>query len=127
MLSGAADSALLKGAKFISGSFIPVVGGALGDAVASLAGSLSVAKNTVGAFGIIAVSVISLPGIIELTAWIFCLNLLSAAADILGRKSSARFLTSISSAASLLNITLLLNCAVLIISIGIMVLMRNSL
>lgn len=127
VLSGAADSALLKGAKFISGSFIPVVGGALGDAVASLAGSLSVAKNTVGAFGIIAVSVISLPGIIELTAWIFCLNLLSAAADILGRKSSARFLTSISSAASLLNITLLLNCAVLIISIGIMVLMRNSL
>lgn len=127
VLSGAADSALMKGAKFISGSFIPVIGGALGDAIASLAGSLSLAKNTVGAFGIIAVSVISLPGIIELTVWIFCLNLLSAAADILGRPASARFLTGISSAASLLNITLILNCAVLIISIGIMVLMRNSL
>lgn len=127
VLAGTADTAMLRSAKFVSGSFIPIVGGAVSDALASLAGSVSIAKNTVGAFGIIAVAIISLPSIIQITSWLVCLNLLSSAAEILGRKSASQFLSGISSGASLLNTIIILNAVVLIISTGVMVLIRSDL
>lgn len=127
VLAGAADTAMLRSAKFISGSFIPIVGGAVSDALTSLAGSVSIAKNTIGAFGIIAVAVITLPSIIQITSWIVCLNLLSSSAEILGRKSASQFLSGISSGASLLNTIIILNAVVLIISTGVMVLIRADL
>lgn len=127
VLAGAADTAVLRSAKFVSGSFIPIVGGAVSDALTSLAGSVSIAKNTVGAFGIIAVAIISLPSIIQITSWLICLNILSSAAEILGRKSASRFLSGISSGASLLNTIIILNAVVLIISTGVMILIRSDL
>lgn len=127
VLAGAADTAVLRSAKFVSGSFIPIVGGAVSDALTSLAGSVSIAKNTVGAFGIIAVAVISLPSIIKISSWLICLNILSASAEILGRKSASQFLSGIASGASLLNTVIILNAVVLIISTGVMVLIRSDL
>lgn len=127
VLAGAADTAVLRSAKFVSGSFIPVVGGAVSDALTSLAGSVSIAKNTVGAFGIIAVAVISLPSIIKISSWLICLNILSSAAEILGRKSASQFLSGIAAGASLLNTVIILNAVVLIISTGVMILIRSDL
>lgn len=127
VLAGAADTAVLRSAKFVSGSFIPVVGGAVSDALTSLAGSVSIAKNTVGAFGIIAVAVITLPSIIKISSWLICLNVLSSSAEILGRKSASQFLSGIASGASLLNTIIILNAVVLIISTGVMILIRSDL
>lgn len=127
VLAGSADTAMLRSAKFVSGSFIPIVGGAVSDALTSLAGSVSIAKNTVGAFGIVAVAIISLPSVIQITSWLICLNVLSSSAEILGRKSAAQFLNGISSGASLLNTIIILNAVVLVISTGVMVLIRSDL
>ena len=103
------------------------MGGAVSDALTSLAGSVSIAKNTVGAFGIIAVAVITLPSIIKISSWLICLNVLSSSAEILGRKSASQFLSGIASGASLLNTIIILNAVVLIISTGVMILIRSDL
>lgn len=61
LLAGAADSAVAKGAKFLIGSFVPVVGGAVSDALGSIVSSLSLVRGATGAFGILAVLLIALP------------------------------------------------------------------
>lgn len=48
-----ADSLGIKTAKFVAGAFLPVVGGAVSDAVEVFAGTAAVMKNAVGIFGVI--------------------------------------------------------------------------
>jgi stage III sporulation protein AE len=61
-----ADSFSMKTAKFALGNFIPLVGNALSDAVGTVAGSLSLIKNSCGVFGIVTVALLLLPVLLHL-------------------------------------------------------------
>lgn len=61
-----ADSFSMKTAKFALGNFIPLVGNALSDAIGTVAGSLSLIKNTCGVLGILSIAVLFLPVIVHL-------------------------------------------------------------
>ncbi|MBR4293222.1 MAG: hypothetical protein IKT54_06385 [Clostridia bacterium] len=65
-LAQGADSMTVRTVRFVAGSFVPVVGGALSEAVRTVFGSFSYIKTTVGWGGIIAILVIILPVIIKL-------------------------------------------------------------
>ena len=60
------DSLSLRTAKFAAGSFIPIVGSSVSEALKTVSSSLSVIKGSVGVIGIIVIAIITLPSLISL-------------------------------------------------------------
>lgn len=77
------DGMGLKTAKFLSSSFIPIVGGALGDALSSVLSCLLLIKSSVGGFGIIVCIITLLPPILTVIFFIFGISLIEGFAHIL--------------------------------------------
>lgn len=126
LLAGAADSAAAKGAKFLIGSFVPVVGGAVSDALGSIVSSLSLVRGATGAFGILAVLLIALPVFAELLLWLLTLNLCAIGADLFGQGKASALLRSVASALVILGAILLFNAVLLIISTALMLSVKSG-
>ena len=86
IISTAADGAGTKAAKFVVSSFVPVVGGALSDALTTVQGCIKLLKSGVGAFGLLAAAFIFLPVILQCCLWILSLNLCAGFGDIFALK-----------------------------------------
>ena len=123
ILATSSDSIALRGIKFISGAFVPVVGAGVGDALASVFSSFVIMKNTLGVFVIIVIILINLPVMVELLIWYFALQLCSVISSMLGINNITDTLDSISSVISLLNIILFFITFVLVISTGVIIMM----
>ncbi len=123
-LAVSADSLAVKGIKLLSGSVIPIVGSALGDAVTSVLGSFSLIKSTLGVFGIIAVVLTVLPSVAELLAWYFSISLCSLLSSSFGNNSVRAILDSLLSLISIVNVVTLLSGAVFILSTGVILSLR---
>lgn len=95
-LSATADGVSARTIKF-AGSFIPVVGSALGDSVRTLMAGIGLIKNSVGFIGIIIILIISLPVVIKVIAAKLCLDLTSGAAVVLGCDKEGNLLKNLSS------------------------------
>ncbi|MDD6174460.1 MAG: stage III sporulation protein AE [Firmicutes bacterium] len=122
----AADSLTVRTAKFVIGSAVPVVGGALSDAYTSVRGYVGVLKSSVGAFGILAGGAIFLPLTVELMIWIAAAELCAAVGGLLDQKEIAGLLKAISAVLGLFLAVLLCCAALLIISTGIVLAARTS-
>lgn len=68
-LNAQVDAAASKAAKLALSTGVPIVGGALGDAVAAIQNSVRIVKSGVGAFGILAAICIFAPGFVECLLW----------------------------------------------------------
>ena len=123
ILASSADSFALKGIKFISGTFIPIVGSNVSDTISTVISSFIIMKSTLGVFIIIVVMLINLPVMIELLVWYFFLELCSVFSSLLKINSITDILESLSSTVSLLNIILFFITFVLVISTGIIIVM----
>lgn len=123
LLATSSDSIALRGIKFISGAFVPIVGAGVGDAISSVFSSFVIMKNTLGVFVIIVILLINLPVMIELLIWYFALQFCSVIASMLNIKSITDILDSLSSLISLLNIILFFITFVLVISTGVIIMM----
>ena len=74
-VANASDNALMRTAKFMVSSGVPVVGGAISDAVYTVTGGLELLKNSVGTYGMIAAAVIIIPVLTTLVCYraaLFC-------------------------------------------------------
>ena len=87
-----ADSFSMKTAKFALGNFIPLVGNALSDAVGTVAGSLTLIKNTCGVLGIVTVSLLLLPVLFHLLLHRAVIGVAQGMAQLLGCKREERLL-----------------------------------
>lgn len=126
VLSQSADSVTARTTKYLLGSFIPVVGSAIGDTISTVQGCVDLAKNTVGAFGLIAALLIYIPVLAELIVWIICVQVCSAGAALFGLRTAGEMLKAVYYTLTLL-LSILLFCAVLfIVSTGIMVMIGGS-
>lgn len=76
-LAASADSISLRSAKFALSGMVPVVGGALSDALGTVVSAASVIRSAVGIVGIIAVSALFLPVLAELGMWSLMCKMLS--------------------------------------------------
>lgn len=123
ILATSSDSIALRGIKFISGAFVPVVGAGVGDALASVFSSFVIMKNTLGVFVIIVIILINLPVMVELLIWYFALQICSLISLMLDINNITDTLDSLSSVISLLNIILFFITFVLIISTGVIIMM----
>ncbi len=123
ILATSSDSIALRGIKFISGAFVPVVGAGVGDALSSVFSSFVIMKNTLGVFVIIVIILINLPVMVELLIWYFALQLCSVISSMLGINNITDTLDSLSSVISILNIILFFVTFVLVISTGVIIMM----
>lgn len=123
ILASSSDNAVLKGIKFISGTFVPVVGSGVGDAISSVFSSFLVMRNTLGVFVIIAILLINLPVIIELLVWYFALQICSVISSMFNLKYITDIIDNLSSVISLLNIIVFFVTFVLVISTGVILIM----
>ncbi len=123
LLASSSDSVVLRGVKFISGAFVPVVGAGVGDALSSVFSSFIIMKNTLGVFVIVVILLINLPVMAELLIWYFALQVCSVVSAMLNINLITDILDSLSSIISLLNTVMFFITFVLVISTGIIIIM----
>lgn len=121
ILAYSSDSLALKGIKFLSGTFIPIIGSGVGEAITSVINSFSILKNTAGIFIIIIIILINVPVMIELLIWYFSLLICSSVSSLFGLSFIDDVLQNISSLISLVNTILFFITFILIISTGIII------
>ncbi len=121
ILATSSDSVTIRGIKFISGTFIPIVGGNVADALSSVFSSFIMMKNTLGVFIIIVIILINLPIIIEMLLWYFILQLCSIISSLLGTQYITEIFENFSTIISLLNIVMFFITFILVITTGVVI------
>lgn len=101
VLAASADTLAGKGVKLAVSSFVPVLGSALSEAYSSIIGSISLIKNTVGAFAIAAVFLTLAPAIIELIMWTLALRISGVCADLLCLRAPGEIIRAVGTAMSM--------------------------
>ncbi len=124
-LANAADSVANKGIKLIISSAVPVVGSAVSEAYSGIIGSLILVRSTVGIFGIIVIAVITVPAIIQLLFWIFALKIGASVSELFLQGTVSQLLKALSSAITLVNVVLLFNAVLFIISLALVLAIKQ--
>jgi len=89
------DTVAGRAVRFAAGSWIPVVGNSVSEAMRTVMGSLEVIKSVTGAVGIIAILLMTLPTVLSLVATRLTIALAAAMAGTLGCESTERMLVSV--------------------------------
>lgn len=126
VLSASADGLITKGVKLASGAFIPVVGGAIGEAYSSVLGSLGLLKNTVGIYAVTAFFVICIPVIINLALWAVAMRAACALSDLLDGRVCSEILKNTAGIFSMMNTLIILCMVVFVISTGLIVAIKTG-
>lgn len=120
------DKISVKGAKFILGATVPVVGSALSEGLSSVIASVSLMKNTYGVIGIIVIIAVTLPAICELIMWQLTFAVTGYAAQSMGLDGISKALTSLKYVMTMMLSILLFIIYILIISAGMVILLGNK-
>ncbi len=115
-----ADTVGMKTAKFAAGTLFPVVGGAVSDALASVRGSLSLVRASVGTFAAIGVGVSCLPVILSLLLTRVALSFSAAVAGVLSANRVASVLKRAADVLSLLSGIVAVFAVLVIVSLGVL-------
>lgn len=126
LIGKAADSTGIKAAKFAVSSFVPVVGGALSDALLVVQGSVQLLKSGVGIFAILGTSVLYLPAVIKCIVWLFTMCCCSAVAEVFSLSVPLSLLNGVKKVVTLLLVLLLCCMTIMIISTAILLIIGGS-
>ena len=114
IVSRAADSITIKTARFFVGSFVPVVGTALGEALTTVTAGVGLLKATAMSWCIVVLVIILLPLVVELLLWRVVMFILSSLAITLNIPDSARLFDTVSAGVGFL-VGIMLSVAVMFI------------
>ena len=92
LLSTKADSLTARTAKFAAGTFIPVVGGTVGEALRTVAAGVEYLRSSVGIGAMIIICAMLLPTLVSLILGRISLSLCSSCASFLGLSKEASIL-----------------------------------
>lgn len=90
-----ADTAAARSAKLLSSTVIPVVGGAVGDTLRTVAGSVQYIKSVVGVGGILFVLLLTLPTLVSLLLFRLVFLVTASMAQALGCGRESRLLSEL--------------------------------
>ena len=79
----AADNLTLKTTRYFVGSMVPVVGGALSDALMTVTAGIELLRSTAAAWGLLVLCLLFLPTMVSLIVWKIVLKILSAVSKML--------------------------------------------
>jgi len=102
-LAGATDTLAGRSVRFASSVAVPIVGGALSEAAAGVAGSIGALKTSFGILGVLAIAVMVLPLLVKLWINKLALSLGGVICSVFGISREGEL---ISSAAELINFAL---------------------
>jgi stage III sporulation protein AE len=119
-LSSASDGAAIKTAKFLVGSFIPVVGSVLTDALSAMQGSLQIIKASVGSFGILVAVLTFLPVLLHITVLRAVVAIAAITGEMLSVSPVKGILSGFSNLLSIMTAILLSMMMLLVISTAVM-------
>lgn len=102
VIGSGGDGILLKTSKFLVGSFVPVIGGTLSDAMGAARSCLHLMKGLVGSLGMAVAVLTFLPVLIEVTGWYLMLHTAAWAAQMLDCSRMSGVLRSVARAFSIL-------------------------
>jgi stage III sporulation protein AE len=122
LITASQDNTAVRAAKFIVGSFVPVVGNALGEAFNTVTSCVKILKSGVGAFGLLAGLAIFLPVLAECILWYFTLLLSSGISQIFELDGITGLLKASADVVSTMLAILFCCMTVLIISTVVMIL-----
>lgn len=102
IISASADNVAARTAKFVISGSVPVVGSAVSDAYLTIKSGMMLLRNSVGAFGIIAIAYIYLPLIIRTVLWNFVMEIGLSVCEALQLDSIRKLMKSLSGMISLM-------------------------
>jgi len=121
VLTQSADSLSMKTARFAIGSFIPIVGHSISDALSTVTSSISFIKNTCGIIALIAIVVITLPVIISVYLNKLCMDLCASLAGIIGCEREKSMLADASGIISFMLALILYTCVFFIYALTVFI------
>ena len=126
IMVSSADTMAVRSGKALVGALVPIIGNSLSDAYCTILGSMSMLKNAVGAFGILAVGLINIPVLVQAGMWILSISLTSFAAEAMGQKNAAQLLKNINATNVVLVAILVFNLFLILISTALVMAFRAS-
>ena len=96
LLGSSADSVAAKGAKMITSSVIPIVGGAVSDTLRTLSSSVQYIKSVVGVSGIVFIIILLAPTLISLFVTRVAFLIAGGVADLLGCEGESKLICELS-------------------------------
>lgn len=123
-VANASDSVMLRTAKFVVSSGVPIVGGTISDAAATVQGGLVMLKSSVGTYGLVAAAAIILPVLITVFCYRAAIACAQAASDIFGCKELSGLFSSCGSVMSI--ITAVIICFLLLNTIAVVILLAAT-
>lgn len=124
-LNGQIDAAAGKAAKLALSSGVPIVGGALGDAVAAIQNSVHMVKSGAGAFGMLAGLCLFLPLIGECAAWAGVCFLGEMAGDLFEAPEAGRLMGAFGGVVKMVLAVVASVCAVCVVTGAVVVFAAN--
>lgn len=126
LITSSVDKIGSKAFKFVVGSTVPVVGGAISDMILTVKSCLVLTKDVLGTYSIIVIAVIFVPLIIEIVAWKINLSVGSILGDLFENKSMSDFFKASSSVMGIILAIIVTILVMMIFSITIMLLTVRS-
>ena len=126
IVASSADTVSLKATKFLISSVVPVVGGALSDALGSVQSCVKLLKTSVGSYGIIIAVMTFLPLLIESISWLLVTKISQVVAEFLGVGGVTPVLKATSSVLSIILAIILCFMMLIIITTTIMMLLGTG-
>lgn len=115
----------IRSVRFLINSVVPIIGGTISEGLLSIQSYSSLIKSTVGIVGIVSISLVFLPSIIEISIWRLVLSICSVGSDMFCDNSVSLVINSFKEALLLINVVLILSMVTTIISIGILIASRT--
>jgi stage III sporulation protein AE len=123
LIANTADALAVRGVKVFAGS-VPLVGGALNEAMGAILSSISLVKGAVGGFALLAALLLYAPILVQLFLWSLLLKLLCSAGAMFRQDNTATVFKSAGFAVSILSACVIFNAALLLISTGLVLTMK---
>ena len=121
IVGSSVDGLTSKTAKFLISGFIPVIGGAVSEAYATVKGSLAVLRGSTGAIGIAVIFAIILPSVIRVVLYMLTLNIAEILSEIFGVNSLNKLFKSMGAVAGMAFATVMCFSLMLIVSTAIVI------
>lgn len=126
ILSVSVDRVSVRSVRYLIGSLIPIIGSSISEAYSSLLGSINLIKSSVAIVGILVITIINTPIILEMLFYFLALNMLGYISDsmLLGRTGDV--FRVFSGGIRLLLLLCIFEMFIMIVTIGIVLSAKNG-
>lgn len=125
-IASRADILGIRSVRLLINTVVPVIGSSISEGLLSIQGYSSLIKSSVGIVGIIAISLVFIPAIIEVMLWRLMLSVSQIVANIFDDGSCSRILSAFKDTMLIINIILILSMVTTIISFGILIAAKTA-